>query len=353
MHPFQYLRVERVDDAIAAIDERGTRVLAGGTNLLDLVKGYVEQPTRIVDIGRLPLTEVVERPDGGVRIGALARNSDTANHRLIRERYPLLTQALLAGASPQLRNMATVGGNLLQRTRCHYFYDTAYAQCNKRHPGSGCAAGGFTRQHAIFGASEHCIATHPSDKRVRELPITLDKLLKQRLRSRPRACTARLSRRTRSRSRLPPLRLLRRLMRDGERTALIVSVLLVSAVERLQERFLLVPIVLVHLRLRKLRNVAVGHSTPFRLVDITSRARCAQPRLAPYVPPRGPGHSRPLASLVLSTGWRSRAGSAPKLRAARASPMRHGYAAPVNPNAARPNDASGHRHVGGGHDRES
>lgn len=167
MRAFSYQRVERIDDAIAAVRAGDARVLAGGTNLLDLMKGYVEQPVRIIDISRVPLADIAETSAGGIRIGALARNSDTANHPLVRERYPLLAQALLAGASPQLRNMATTGGNLMQRTRCHYFVDTAYADCNKRRPGSGCAARhGFTRQHAIFGASEQCIATHPSDMAV-------------------------------------------------------------------------------------------------------------------------------------------------------------------------------------------
>src|SRR5471030_114863 len=118
----------------------------------------------MIDITRLPFSEIVAQSDGGVRIGALARNSDAANHELIRVRYPLLAQALLAGAPPQLRNMATVGGNLMQRTRCYYFADTAFQMCNKRNPGSGCAAReGYNRIHAILGASEQCIATHPSD----------------------------------------------------------------------------------------------------------------------------------------------------------------------------------------------
>jgi len=167
MRAFSYVRVEGVQETLAALRQPGVKLLAGGTNLLDLMKGDIEQPAVLVDITRLPLRDIAELPDGGVRIGALARNSDTANHPLIRQRYPLLTQALVAGASPQLRNMATVGGNLLQRTRCHYFVDAAYAACNKRKPGSGCAArDGFTRQHAIFGASPQCIATHPSDMAV-------------------------------------------------------------------------------------------------------------------------------------------------------------------------------------------
>jgi xanthine dehydrogenase YagS FAD-binding subunit len=164
MRAFDYVRVTRVDDAIAALADPQARCLAGGTNLLDLMKGYVEQPTRLVDITRLPLDRIEPTDEGGLRIGALVRNSDLANDRRIRDRYPLLAQALVLGASPQLRNMATVGGNLLQRTRCHYFTDVGFASCNKRKPGSGCAAiDGSNRIHAILGASEQCIATHPSD----------------------------------------------------------------------------------------------------------------------------------------------------------------------------------------------
>src|SRR5947208_1205725 len=167
MRSFIYLRAADVDDAIRAAGDGDSRFLAGGTNLLDLMKGYVEQPARIIDINHLPLTQIVELPGGGLRLGALVRNSDAANHSLVRQRYPLLSQALLAGASPQLRNMATVGGNLLQRTRCYYFYDNAFAQCNKRNPGSGCAAlEGYNRIHAILGASDQCIAVHPSDMAV-------------------------------------------------------------------------------------------------------------------------------------------------------------------------------------------
>ena len=144
------------------------KFLGGGTNLIDLMKMGVETPAQLIDINRLPLAQVEELPDGkGVRIGALARNSDVAEHPLIQQRYPVLSQAFLAGASPQLRNMATVGGNLLQRTRCYYFYDPAFPQCNKRNPGSGCGAiKGFNRIHAILGQSEQCIATHPSDMNV-------------------------------------------------------------------------------------------------------------------------------------------------------------------------------------------
>ena len=164
MNPFSYIRPADADAALRAALEPGAKFLGGGTNLLDLAKAGVEQPTRMIDITRLPFSEIVAQSDGGVRIGALARNSDAANHELIRVRYPLLAQALLAGASPQLRNMATVGGNLMQRTRCYYFADTAFQMCNKRNPGSGCAAReGYNRIHAILGASEQCIATHPSD----------------------------------------------------------------------------------------------------------------------------------------------------------------------------------------------
>ena len=164
MRAFDYVRVTRIDDAVAALADPQARCLAGGTNLLDLMKGYVEQPTRLVDITHLPLDRIEATADGGLRIGALVRNSDLANDRRIRDRYPLLAQALVLGASPQLRNMATVGGNLLQRTRCHYFTDVGFDSCNKRRPGSGCAAiDGSNRIHAILGASEQCIATHPSD----------------------------------------------------------------------------------------------------------------------------------------------------------------------------------------------
>lgn len=163
MKPFAYTRATEQDTAIqtVAADQRA-KFIAGGTNLLDLMKGNIEQPDRLVDITRLELTRIEER-DGGVRLGALARNSDTANHLLVRQRYPLLSQAILAGASAQLRNMATNGGNLLQRTRCYYFYDTTMP-CNKRESGSGCGAlEGYNRIHAIFGTSSECIATHPSD----------------------------------------------------------------------------------------------------------------------------------------------------------------------------------------------
>ena len=164
MTPFDYRRATSVDDAVRLAAQPGAMFLGGGTNLIDLAKGGVVQPRLLVDVTRLPLADVAVLPDGGVRIGAMARNTDAANHPLVRMRYPLLSQAFLAGASAQLRNMATVGGNLLQRTRCPYFYDTGFEHCNKRAPGSGCdAIGGINRNHAILGASSACIATHPSD----------------------------------------------------------------------------------------------------------------------------------------------------------------------------------------------
>src|SRR5689334_5238470 len=164
MNDVDYRRPSTVAEAIRLGAEPGAAYVAGGTNLIDLMKGHVALPMLLVDVNRLPLEGVVARPEGGIRIGALVRNSDLANHPIVRERYPLLAQALVAGASPQLRNMATVGGNLLQRTRCHYFYDAEVAACNKRSPGSGCAAiEGRNRIHAILGASDACVATHPSD----------------------------------------------------------------------------------------------------------------------------------------------------------------------------------------------
>jgi xanthine dehydrogenase YagS FAD-binding subunit len=166
MQSFAYERPDRVEAALGAMGAN-TRFLAGGTNLLDLMKVRVELPVRIVDINRLPLAQVQDARDGGLVIGALVRNSDCAVHPMVKSRYPLLSQALLSGASPQLRNMATMGGNLLQRTRCAYFMDIGNARCNKREPGSGCAAReGHHRNHAILGASDHCIATHPSDMAV-------------------------------------------------------------------------------------------------------------------------------------------------------------------------------------------
>lgn len=170
MEAIAYERATDIAAAVHAAREPGVAFIGGGTNLLDLMKGGVERPIKLVDITHLHddgLDTVHALPDGGIRIGSLVRNSDAANHPLVRERYPLLTQALLAGASAQLRNMATVGGNLMQRTRCPYFYDIAFAGCNKRMPGSGCSAvQGYHRTHAIFGASEACIAVNPSDMSV-------------------------------------------------------------------------------------------------------------------------------------------------------------------------------------------
>ena len=168
MKTFTYERATDAGAAIAAIAKGGpgARFISGGTNLLDLMKLEIERPTHLVDISRLPLRDIEDLPDGGIRIGAQAANSDTAADMRIRSRYRVLAEALLAGASGQLRNKASVGGNLLQRTRCPYFYDPLYA-CNKRNPGSGCSAlGGINRIHAILGASDACIAVHPSDMAV-------------------------------------------------------------------------------------------------------------------------------------------------------------------------------------------
>jgi xanthine dehydrogenase YagS FAD-binding subunit len=161
---FQYSRANDVAEALRMISaDPGAKFIAGGTNLVDLMKEDVERPSRLIDISRLPLKTIEQTADGGLHIGALVPNSDLAYHPLIEQRYPLLASAILAGASQQLRNMASTGGNLLQRTRCAYFYDTV-TPCNKRAPGSGCSAiGGINRIHAILGASEACIATHPSD----------------------------------------------------------------------------------------------------------------------------------------------------------------------------------------------
>lgn len=162
MNPFNYARPAGVDEAISLF-KANSRYIAGGTNLLDLMKENVTRPEQLIDITRLPLKDIEETQDGGLRIGALVSNSDLAWDERIEQRYPLLSKAILAGASPQLRNMATTGGNLLQRTRCYYFYD-AGTPCNKREPGSGCPAReGLNRIHAILGHSAHCIAVHPSD----------------------------------------------------------------------------------------------------------------------------------------------------------------------------------------------
>jgi xanthine dehydrogenase YagS FAD-binding subunit len=165
MNPFEYVKTTDQQSAIEAANGPAApaKFLAGGTNLIDLMREGVEQPRRLVDVTPLPLSTIDERSDGGLRIGAMVRNSHLASHPIVRERFPLVSYAILNGASAQLRNMATTGGNLMQRTRCYYFYDTA-TRCNKREPGSGCdALGGFNRIHAILGASSQCIATHPSD----------------------------------------------------------------------------------------------------------------------------------------------------------------------------------------------
>jgi len=167
VRPFTYERAGNAGAAANAIAGRPhSKFIAGGTNLLDLMKLEIERPAHLVDISRLPLRQIEPTSEGGLRIGALVPNSDLAADRTVRERYPVLSKALLAGASGQLRNKASTGGNLLQRTRCYYFYDTSMA-CNKRAPGTGCAAlGGFNRIHAVLGASEQCIAVHPSDMAV-------------------------------------------------------------------------------------------------------------------------------------------------------------------------------------------
>jgi xanthine dehydrogenase YagS FAD-binding subunit len=167
MKPFTYERARSVQDAAAAVAANPqAKFISGGTNLLDLMKLEIEKPAHLVDINRLPLDRIEDLPNGGLRIGAQVRNSDLAVDARVRARYPVLSQALLAGASGQLRNKASTGGNLLQRTRCFYFYDRTMP-CNKREPGSGCAAlEGFNRIHAVLGASDACIAVHPSDMAV-------------------------------------------------------------------------------------------------------------------------------------------------------------------------------------------
>jgi xanthine dehydrogenase YagS FAD-binding subunit len=171
MNPFDYVQAADAEQALALVAEAGEggdaaqapRFIAGGTNVLDLMKENVLRPARLVDLKRLPLDRIEALPDGSLRLGALARNADTAYDPRVRAALPLLSSAILAGASPQIRNMASNGGNLLQRTRCLYFYDMG-TPCNKRTPGAGCAAiGGLARQHAVLGASAACIATHPSD----------------------------------------------------------------------------------------------------------------------------------------------------------------------------------------------
>lgn len=163
MIPFTYTRAGDPAEAVRFGDAAGAKYLGGGTNLVDLLRETVERPAALVDVTGLSAT-IEERRDGGLLIGAAVRNTALAEHRGVRTRYPVLARAILAGASPQIRNMATVGGNILQRTRCAYFYDTDGSRCNKRNPGQGCdAIDGFNRTHAILGASSACVATHPSD----------------------------------------------------------------------------------------------------------------------------------------------------------------------------------------------
>lgn len=162
MTPFTYHRAATASEAAQQAGAAG-KYLGGGTNLVDLMRETIERPAALIDVTGLD-SAITEQPDGGLLIGAAARNTAVAEHRLVRDRYPLLARAIVAGASAQIRNMATVGGNLLQRTRCLYFYDVDGARCNKRAPGEGCdAIGGLNRNHAILGASDACIATHPSD----------------------------------------------------------------------------------------------------------------------------------------------------------------------------------------------
>jgi len=164
MKNFAYARADTAQSALSLISgTTNAKFLGGGTNLVDLMREHIEQPDTLIDVTSLPFNTIEELPDGGVSIGAAVKNTAVANHRVIRQRYPFLAQAIVFGASGQIRNMATVAGNLMQRTRCLYFYDGT-ARCNKRTPGSGCdAADGFNRMHAILGASDSCIATHPSD----------------------------------------------------------------------------------------------------------------------------------------------------------------------------------------------
>lgn len=167
MRAFDHRRAGTVDDAIGLASVPGARYFAGGTNLLDLMKSGVENPTALVDVNRLGLDAVVRTAAGGIAIGSGVTNSAVANHPLVRADCPVLSQAILSGATAQIRNMATVGGNLMQRTRCPYFMDPRFERCNKRDPGSGCAArDGFNREHAVFGAGRPCVAVHPSDMAV-------------------------------------------------------------------------------------------------------------------------------------------------------------------------------------------
>jgi xanthine dehydrogenase YagS FAD-binding subunit len=164
MKNFAYSRAENVQTAVNLFSQNANaKFLGGGTNLVDLMRENIEQPDALIDVTSMPFNQIEETADGGIKIGAAVKNTAVANNHLVRKRYPFLSQAILFGASGQIRNMATVGGNLMQRTRCYYFYDGA-ANCNKRKPNSGCdAIDGFNRMHAILGTTESCIATHPSD----------------------------------------------------------------------------------------------------------------------------------------------------------------------------------------------
>jgi xanthine dehydrogenase YagS FAD-binding subunit len=167
VNTFHFQHAPTIEDAIRSAIATGGKYLAGGTNLVDLMKDEVEQPTSLIDLRRLDLKRIVPTAEGGVLIESGVSNSAVANHTLIRTQYPVVSQAILSGATTQLRNMATAGGNLLQRTRCPYFMQTSFDMCNKRLPGSGCAAlNGFNREHALFGASTSCVAVHPSDMAV-------------------------------------------------------------------------------------------------------------------------------------------------------------------------------------------
>src|SRR5437016_11054829 len=166
MTPFTFAKARTEREALDLVHQPNTVFIAGGTTLLDLMKLNVQTPARLIDINGLPLDKIEVEADGSLRVGAMVRNSDLAHHPKVQKSFPVLSEALLSGASPQLRNMATTGGNLMQRTRCYYFRDTNYA-CNKRDPGSGCAAmEGYNRIHAVLGGSDKCVATHPSDMAV-------------------------------------------------------------------------------------------------------------------------------------------------------------------------------------------
>ena len=171
MTPFTFSKAHTEREALERVHQPNTFFIAGGTTLIDLMKLNVQSPAQLVDINSLPLAKIDVQADGGLQVGAMVRNSDLAHHPKVQRNFPVLSEALLSGASPQLRNMATTGGNLMQRTRCYYFRDTQYA-CNKRQPGSGCAAlEGFNRIHAVLGGSDQCIATHPSDMAVALLAL--------------------------------------------------------------------------------------------------------------------------------------------------------------------------------------